>query len=717
MAMKVESAAPSATPNQRSVPSFGVEPVGKMALLLAPRSQLIGASVAGALLLVAFAARLMGLAPATEAGPALWPLALDWLALLIGLVYGGRAAAEAVRANLVDIDVLMVVAALLAAWIGAVAEGALLLFLFTLAGALEDLAAARTKAAVAALHTLMPTRAMVLIDGAWLERAPEALEVDARVRVPTGERVPADARVVLGSSSLDQSSLTGESMPRDVGPGAEVFAGTINVGDPFEATVLRLASDSSLQKVLRLVIEAQSTKEPVQRVIDRLSRPFALAVFGLSLTVFLLWWLGPAPLFGRPMKDAAYTAIGLLIVLSPCALVISTPTASLAGISRGARGGVLFKGGQAIERLAGLGAVAFDKTGTLTVGKPELRDLLAVGWSDGREMLAVAAGLEMHSTHPIAQAIVRAAAAQSVTPADVQHVRTVVGRGVSGELDGQQAHLGNLAHTRESLPACFVNHVRAELAKVQHQGQIAVVCTHGQQAGVFILADSARPGADCLVERLHALGVRPVVMLTGDNALTATTIATALKLDEFHAELLPAGKVEHVRALKAKLSTSAPRGRRHVGVIGDGVNDAPALAMADVSLGIGSIGSDAALENADIVLLSDDLSTVPWAVGLARRTRRTITINLCFAIGAMAVMAVGVIVGSLFGWRMPLWMGVVGHEGGTLLVVGHSLLLLGYRGIEVCTCGAIAKPGPGPGQLDSGGMSEHGSLATVPSVV
>jgi Zn2+/Cd2+-exporting ATPase len=276
-----------------------------------------------------------------------------------------------------------------------------------------------------------------------------------------------------------------------------------------------------------------------------------------------------------------------------------------------------------------------------------------------------------------------------VAPAAVSELKNVTGRGVSGWLDGAEARLGSMAHTGELIPVCLRNHVRDVLATVQHQGRIAVVCVHDQQAAVFILSDAARPGADCLVPRLHELDVRPVVMLTGDNRLTAAQVAETLKLDEFHAELLPGDKVAQVQRLKQQARADGGSGggsRTGVGVIGDGVNDAPALAAADVAIGIGSIGSDAALENADIVLLNDDLSAVPWAVGLARRTRRTIAINLVFALGAIVIMACAVVIGSLYGWQMPLWMGVLGHEGGTLLVVAHSLLLLVHRGVPICTC-------------------------------
>lgn len=641
--------------------------------LFSPRTQLVLALVAGLLLLVAFIWR----HAAPMADPAAFHPAsiLNFASLAIGLIYGVRSAIEAGKESWVDIDVLMVVAAVLAAAIGAPAEGALLLFLFTLAGALEDLAMARTRRAVTALHKLMPTTAQVMDNGQWVTRAPETLRPGDRIRILPGEQVPTDARLASGSTSIDQATITGESQPRDVNPGDELFAGTLNVGNPCEAIVTKAASESSLQKVLNLVTQAQAQREPIQQLIDKLSQPYAIAVFATSLTVFIVWYFA----LGRPPKDAAYTAIGLLIVMSPCALVIATPTATLAAISRAARGGVLFKGGQSIERLARITSIAFDKTGTLTVGRPSVREIAPIAWSERDHLLSVAAALESTSTHPIAEAIVKAARDAGVSPAQMSDVKYITGRGVVGHLDGSEARLGSMAHTGELIPVCLRNNVREVLATVQHQGKIAVVCVHDQQAAVFILSDAARPGADCLVRRLHEYGVRPVVMLTGDNKLTAESIATSLHLDEFHAELLPQNKVEHVQRLK-----KASKGG--VGVIGDGVNDAPALASADVAIGIGSIGSDAALENADIVLLNDDLSAVPWAVGLARRTRRTITINLVFALSAMAIMAIVVIVGSLTGWQMPLWMGVIGHEGGTLLVVAHSLLLLLHRGIPICTC-------------------------------
>lgn len=609
--------------------------------------------------------------------------ALYWASLAIGMVHGGRAAFEALSKRTFDIDVLMVVGAGLAAWVGAPGEGALLLFLFVLSGALEAMAAARTRRAVASLYRLMPTGATRWVGaadgstGRWEVVAPGALAPDDRIRVLPGELIPTDAALLSGESEVDQATLTGESNPRPVAPGDDLFAGTINVGHPFEARVVRPASESSLQKILNLVIQAQQQRQPIQRLIDRVSEPYSLGVLAASVVVLIVWWRG----FGVPLVSggdgpgAVYTAITLLIVASPCALIISTPTATLAAITRGARSGVLFKGGQAIERLGRVGAVAFDKTGTLTVGRPQLNRMEPIAWSSEEALLAVAAGLEEESTHPIGAAVRAAASERGITPARTVEPKSVPGRGVGAIVEGKPARLGTYVFVEELIPVCLRARVAEVLAQVQRRGDIGTTVAWNGHAGVLVLSDRIRPGAPELVERLHGLGVRPVCMLTGDNTATARRIAEELGLDEWHAELLPAGKVGAVERLKKRGEATRPV---CVGVIGDGVNDAPALAAADVSIAIGSIGSDAAIESADIVLLSDDLSVVPWAVSLACRTRRTIAANLVFSLSAILVMALATLIGSRIGHAMPLWVGVLGHEGGTLLVVANSLTLLAY---------------------------------------
>lgn len=653
-------------------PATHVEP-----FLLTPKGELVSAIVAGVCLVSGFL-----LTHADVAGMKLAGAGLSFVALAIGLFYGARSALEGLRRGAFDIDVLMVVGAVLAAYIGAVSEGALLLFLFLLSGALEALAMQRTTRAVEALGKLMPTSADKLVGGAWTAVDPETLVPGDRIRLKPGDVVPTDCKLASGSTSMNQATLTGESQPRDVQPGADLYAGTLNVGNPVEAVVTKPVSQSSLQKIVELVTQAQQQREPVQRTIDKINQPYAIGVFAVAIVTFFVFWLLVNAGQSTAAKDAAYTAITLLIVASPCALVIATPTATLAAISRAARGGVLFKGGSAIERLARMRAVAFDKTGTLTIGRPRVMKVHPIAWSSEQQLLGVAAGLEQSSTHPIAQAIIEAAKEQGIVPLAVTSEKYITGRGVVGVVDGHEARLGSLTHVEELIPVCFRKNVAEVLSSVQHRGEIGTVVTWNDQVAVIMMVDAVRPGAECLVTRLHQQGVRPVVMLTGDNHNTAATIAKMLELDEFHAQLLPGQKVEHVQRLKGVV------GKGHgVGVIGDGVNDSPALAAADVSMGIGSIGSDAALESADIVLLSDDLSTVPWSLGLARRARRTITINLVFALSAMALMAIGVLTGAVLGFKTPLWMGVVGHEGGTLLVVAHSLLLLAYPGIPVCACG------------------------------
>lgn len=619
-----------------------------------------------------------------------------YIALAIGLIHSTAAAWESLRAIRFDIDALMVVGALLAAALNSPGEGALLLFLFVLAGALEDLATQRTTRAVEALSSLMPTNAL-RFDAArreWLPVDPQSLVVGDAIKVLPGESIPADAQVVTGRSSIDQATLTGESMPRSVSAGDDVFAGTINVGDPIELRVVRPSSESSIQRILNLVLEAQQQREPVQQIIDRISQPYAVSVLLVSIAVFAIWYWA----LGVAFDWSLYTAITLLIVASPCAVMIATPTATLASIARAARAGVLFKGGQSIERLARLRAVCFDKTGTLTIGKMRVHELHSIGWSNERALLAVAAGLEQDSTHPIAVAVRNAAVAAGVPAASTLEPRAVPGRGVSATIAGKPAMLGTLVFVEEIIPVCLRAQVREVLLSVQQRGRIGTVVAHDDHAGVVILSDTVRPGADTLVRELHALGVKPVVMLTGDNRATARAVAESLGLDEFRAELLPQDKVAAVAEIKAKVREHNPAAG--IGVIGDGVNDAPALAAADVSIAIGSIGSAAAMESADIVLLSDDLSVVPWAITLARRTRRTILLNLTFALTAIGIMAVATLVGSRTGHQFPLWLGVLGHEGGTLLVVANSLLLLlfraPHRAVQAAALIAIREPAATP---------------------
>ncbi len=651
-------------------------------VLWRPKVQLGLSVLAGVLLVLEL---VIGWLPGVDARGA-----LAWASLAIGLVYGVRAAAGALAERRVDIDVLMVVAAIGAAAAGHAEEGALLLVLFTFAGALEQLAMERTKREINALKAIMPDRAIVLRDDEWIDVRPEDVAVGETVRVRPGDRVPVDAEVIEGVSSVDQSTLTGESVPKAVDAGDPIFAGTINGEGVLLARVLKPASESSVQRVLAMVTDAREQREPLQRLIDRVGEPYTFGVLALSVVVFLLWWLVLPEVLGghRSVGSAAYTAITLLIVASPCALVIATPTATLAAIARGARSGVLFKGGESIDRLSRTEAVCFDKTGTLTVGRPVFREIVVRDGADASELLAVAAGLERDSTHPTAKAIFEAASAGceaeaadqngSCGPAAVEEVRSIAGHGMVGQYNGVEARVGNLAFVEEIVDDAVHSWLEQTLAEVRGAGQLGVaIAVAGKGVGVLVLRDQVRHGADTLVEQLHALGIRPVRMLTGDDEIVARRITDELGLDDYRAQLLPEQKVEEVRALKATGRDGSPL---RVAVIGDGVNDAPALAAADVSVAVGSIGSDAALESADIVLLSDDLARLPWALRLARATRRTVAFNLVFAGGAIVVMALVVVVGSLFGIRVPMAVGVVAHEGGTVVVVVNSIRLLWFSG-------------------------------------
>lgn len=591
---------------------------------------------------------------------------LVWISLAFGAVHGVKAAFESLRHFRPDIDVLMVVGAGLAAGIGHPEEGALLLFMFTLAGALEHRALARTKEAVARLNRLMPNQAMRRNQsGRWVEVPPEGLMAGDVVLVRPGENIPADGIILDGDSDIDQSTLTGESLPRSVGVGDAVFAGTLNQNGALEVRVSRPVTESSLTRILQLVIEAQERRQPVQRVIDRFSTPYTVTVLAGALLAFVgFMWIGEMSFTG-----AAYRAITLLVVASPCALVISTPTATLCGLSRAARGGVLIKGGDALERLAGVTRVALDKTGTLTTGRIEVTHVEPVAASDVDSLLRIAMAAEQRSTHPIANAIVRLAQDHHLRPAQLAALTNVPGRGIEGTFDGLPVRIGNFDFCEPLIPVCFRKHTQQIVQHVVSSGGKPVIVAHGDQAMVLTLADTPREGAPQLARHLHDVGVRSVTMLTGDTRVIAEQLARTLGIENVKADLLPEDKVEQIKLIRGE-----PDHAGGLAVIGDGVNDAPALAVADVGLAMGGIGADAALETADVVLLHDNLNRIPWSFQLARRVRQVMITNLVFATVVIALLALFTVLGCV-----PLPIGVIGHEGSTLLVVANSLRLLAHR--------------------------------------
>jgi Cd2+/Zn2+-exporting ATPase len=592
-------------------------------------------------------------------------LALVYLSLALGGIHGTRAAWESIRHLKPDIDVLMVVGAILAAAIGHPEEGALLLFMFTLAGALEHRAMARAKDAVSRLHKLMPKNALVRRRENWIEVDPSELAPGDVALVRPGETIPADGIVLDGHSDIDQSTLTGESMPRSVTTGDEVFAGTMNQQGALEVSITRAVAHSSIQRILQLVLEAQERRQPMQRLIDRFSTPYTVAVFvaaALSLVVFLAG-------FDLSAADASYRAITLLVVAGPCALVISTPTATLCGLSRAARAGVLIKGGDALERLSTISRVALDKTGTLTTGRIEVTRVEPVGATDVQSLLSIAMAAEQRSTHPIASAIVRLAQQHDLRPADLASLTNVPGRGIEGNYAGQPVRIGSYAFCEPIIPICFRKHTQKIIDRIVASAAKPIVIAHDDQAIVLALADTPRKGAEDLTQELRDVGVSSVTMLTGDTLAIAQRLATQLGIENVKAELLPEQKVQQLERIR-----NEPNHGGGLAVVGDGVNDAPALAVADVGLAMGGIGADAALETADVVLLHDDLNRIPWSIGLARRVRRIMMTNLAFATGVIVVLATLTFFGNV-----GLGLGVVGHEGSTLLVVANSLRLLAHR--------------------------------------
>ena len=624
---------------------------------------------AGALLLAFQAASWSG------AGEGAFAAGCVWASLALGSIFGLRAAGDSISEFRLNIDVLMIVGAGLSAWIGHPAEGALLLFMFTLAGALEHRALAKAKDAVARLTKLMPSTAVVRnsATGQWETRPADSLNPGDVIQIRPGDTVAADGVVTKGHSEVDTSTLTGESLPRSVGVGDEVFAGTINQSGSIEARAVRRVGESSLKRVLAMVIEAQERKQPVQRLIDRLSSPYTVTVFAVSLAA-LAWFR-----FGQSEEwaAAAYRAITFLIVASPCALVIATPTVTLCGLSRAARSGLLIKGGDAMERLAAVRTVALDKTGTLTLGKIRVTGSSLFG-ADEAGLAALAAGVESHSTHPLAVAVVKWAEEAGARRAEVTQVRNTAGLGLEARApSGERVRIGRFDWACEGLAPDLREETRQSVDRARADGALVAVCATDRAAMVLTLADEPRPGAATLIRALRDAGINRIAMLTGDHRVIAEKVANELGIEVVHAELLPEQKVEKLRELHAMEGAGA------LAIVGDGVNDAPALAVADVGLAMGGIGAGAALEAADVVVLNDDLNRIAWAFRLARRVRVTMIWNLAIALGVIVALGAMALMGIV-----PLGAGVLGHEGSTLVVVGVSLTVLAFRGPE--------EPGPEP---------------------
>jgi len=593
------------------------------------------------------------------------PLVVYGLFALAYIAGGAPAAKEALISlwqKELNIDLLMVLAALAAAGVGEVRDGAILLFLFSLAGTLEHYAMGNTKRSVAALMDLRPDEANRLLPSGETERvAVEALAVGDTVLVRPGERVPIDGEVVAGGGAVNQAPITGESVPVDKLPGDKVFAGSVNVNALLTIAVTAPASRSTLARMIELVMEAEEKRSPSERFSEWFGQRYTFIVLFGSIAA-----LGIFLLLGIPTDEALYKAATLLVVASPCAIVISVPAAVLSAIAAAARQGVLFKGGAALEDFGNVSTIAFDKTGTLTVGAMSVARVESLTREEG-EFLSIVATLEAQSDHPLARSIVAYAKERGVRLLTASRQEAVVGQGVVATIGDVSYWAGNgaLAASKEAL---MTREVEAMLGEAEAAGQTPIlVGTEHEIIGIVTLADTVRPDAVEALAALRAAGVKELVVLTGDTQRVATAIGTTLGLsgDGIKGGLMPADKVTAVETLSA---------RGTVAFVGDGVNDAAALATARVGIAMGVAGTDAALEAADVALLSDDLRKLVYTYKLSRKANQIIRQNLYFACGIMAIMVVYTIFGD-----MPLPLGVIGHEGGTLLVVANGLRLLFMR--------------------------------------
>lgn len=639
---------------------------------LGERAELIFAVICGALLLLGWLLSVL-------VDVAAW---VPWSLYVAAYVFGGfftfREAFENIRAYRLEIDLLMLVAAIGAATLGEWAEGALLLFLFSLGHALEHYAMGRAKRAIEALAELTPENALVRRDGQTAVLPIDQLKLGDIVIVKPNERIAADGFVSKGESSVNQAPITGESVPVDkravddpqraaatpdrLGSEYRIFAGTINGGGALEIQVTKLSSESTLARVVQMVNEAETQKSPTQRFTDQIERIFVPSV--LVFVVLLLFsWL----VIDEPFRSSFYRAMAVLVAASPCALAISTPSAVLSGVARAAKGGVLVKGGGPLENLGRLSAIAFDKTGTLTEGKPRLTDVISVNGSSEEELLQVAVAVEKLSDHPLAAAVVDGGVERlkGASELQAQDVQSITGRGVKASINGQLVYIGKDRLFGEIEGPAIPENLRKATEELKAGGRTTMIVRYAENyMGVLGLMDTPREAAKNVISRLKELGIQRMIMLSGDNQQVADAVAKQVGIDEAIGDLMPDDKVEAIKKL---------RDQDGVAMVGDGVNDAPAMASATVGIAMGAAGSDVALETADVALMADDLNNLPFAVGLSRKTSRIIQQNLWFSLGMVAFL----IPATVFGLQMGA--AVLFHEGSTILVVFNALRLLQYR--------------------------------------
>jgi Zn2+/Cd2+-exporting ATPase len=605
---------------------------------------------------------------------ALWSLSFYIIAYASGGYIGLLATIHDLKQGEINIDFLMITAAIGAAIIDQWLEGAILLFLFSLSGALESYALGKSRTAIHSLMELRPSKGLVRQPDGSEEFIPvEELKVGQIVIVKPGEYIPIDGKIIRGFSDVDQSAITGESIPVSKKPGDNVFAATLNEQGAIEIEVTKPSKDTTLAKIIELVEKAQKNKAQTQRFLERFEPGYAISVVVAVILLVLIPW----QVLNHEFEPVFYRAMTVLVVASPCALIISTPASIISAIANAARNGILFKGGAYIEQTIGIDTIALDKTGTLTEGRPVVTDILPFGngisGENGKpmteeELMRLAAGCELYSEHHLGEAIVNKAREKGWQPAEVHNLQAVPGQGIHAEWDSKQLSVGN-QKLFETIFENWPSAIKEKARQLKEHGKTVVfLVTDGQPYGIIALADQLRPEAAKALQDVRAMGIKKIVMLTGDNEEVANDIARKLDIDEVHANLLPDQKLVIIEKLKSEGS---------VAMVGDGVNDAPALATSNLGIAMGAAGTDVALETADVVLMGDDLSKLPYLFWLSGKSKKIVWQNIGFSLAVIVMLLAGVFLIDL-----PLTAGVIGHEGSTLLVVLNGLRLLKTGSLE-----------------------------------
>ena len=583
-------------------------------------------------------------------------------AMLFGGILMARKGFYALKTLTLDMNFLMTLAVIGAAFIGEWLEGAMVIFLFSIAELLEAGSLNRARNAIQSLMELAPDTARVIRDNGEFEtRNIDNIDVGTLISVRPGERIPLDGEVIETNGFINEAPITGESIPVEKVNGDPVYAGSINGDSAFKIKVTRLSSDSTITRIIKLVEEARSNKSPSEKFVDKFSRYYTPIVVGLSAAMVII----PTLIFDASFDTWFYRALVLLVVACPCALVISTPVTIVSGLARAAKSGVLIKGGNYLEAMANVDAVILDKTGTITIGKPEVVEVFSLNSHSEEKILSIAASVESASEHPVANAIVSETENREIAYEKGENLHNHPGEGAHAVVDSRQIYVGNHGFFEKS--GLCNDEIEHKLELIENRGKTTVLVWDKKAAlGIIAVEDKIRPAAHEVIERISSYGIEKIYLLTGDNSRTAASIANQAGIKEFQGELLPEGKMDVINRLSKDGYITM--------MVGDGVNDTPALAAADIGVAMGSAGSDQALETADVVLMSDDLTKLPFAIALARKSLRIVKENIVFAIGIKAVFMLM----APFGLA-SLWMAVGADMGASLIVIVNGMRVLRFK--------------------------------------